>query len=76
MAQKPRIGFWAAISNHLALRGCPARSAPEGRIPIHPPLVGLAADSEHRTSLQSDAARYAKQSPIVCSSINVPEPWR
>ena len=76
VAQKPRIGFLAATSNHLALRGCPARYAPEGRIPNHPPLAGLAADSEHMTSLQSDETRCAKRLPIVCSTVNAFAPWR
>ena len=76
VAQKPRIGFLAATSNHLALRDCPARSAPEGRIPNHPPLARLAADSGHRTSRQSDEARCAKQLPLICSTANVSAPWR
>lgn len=76
VAQKPRIGFLAAISNHLALRGSPARSAPEGRIPNHPPLAGLAADSGHGTSLPTDDARCAKRLPIVCSTVNAFAPWR
>lgn len=74
--KKTHIGFLAATSNHLALRGCPARYAPEGRIPNHPPLAGLAADSGHGTSLQSDETRCAEPLPIVCFTANVSEPWR
>lgn len=76
MAQKPRIGFLTATSNHLALRGCPARSAPEGRTPNHPPLAGLAADSGHRALLQLDDARCAKQLPFISSTTNAPMAWR
>lgn len=54
-------------SGNLALRGCPARRAPLGRTPEHPPLPMVAGDSGLSASATPPAGSLPVARPVRCA---------
>ena len=57
-ATKTARSVFCDHSNNLALRGCPARRAPYGRTPEHPPLPSVAGDSGLTASKMPPAGNH------------------
>lgn len=66
-ALAPPIRGLRGLSGNLALRGCPARRAPHGRTPEHPPLPSVAGDSGLTASAMPPTGSLSVTRPVRCA---------